>query len=115
MSRILNRIFRQRRRRQFEAPIALKRIATHHEYATYMDRMISEYNMRRQVERSLILNQNSFTVPGWCFICRKQVSFHVDFSYSYYVDEELTPNWREHLRCPGCGFYKKKRVGVSSL
>jgi hypothetical protein len=79
VSGILNRIFRQKQR-QSEAPIALSRIATYDEYVAHMDRMISEYNTRRQVERSLILNQNSFTVPAWCFVCRTQVSFHVDFS-----------------------------------
>jgi len=109
---ILNRIFRQRQQRHFEAPIALSRIGTYQEYVTHMDRMISEYNMRRQVERSLILNQNSFTVPGWCFVCRTRVSFHVDFSYSYYVKGELMPNWREHLRCPGCSLNNRMRAAI---
>jgi hypothetical protein len=95
VSGILNRIFRQKQR-QSEAPIALSRIATYHEYIAHLDRMTSEYNMRRQVERSLILNQNSFTVPGWCFVCRTQVSLssrHRNVSVRHALYSLLPPSF----------------------
>jgi hypothetical protein len=108
---MLNRILRQKQAR-FKTFLPLSRIANYRGYADYMNRTVSEYNLRRQVERNLILNQNSFIVPGWCFVCNKQISFHVDFSYSYFVDEELMPNWREHLRCPGCGLNNRMRAAI---
>jgi hypothetical protein len=109
---LLHKIFRKRQQSQSEASIELCRIATYDEYATHLNKMISEYNLRRQIERTLIANHDSFTVAGWCFVCRKQVGFHVDFSYSYHVDGELTPNWREHLNCTSCGLNNRMRAAI---
>lgn len=111
MHETLTQIFR-RGQRQFVERIELCRIATFNEYVIHLDAMVSEYNRRQKIERNLILNHNSLTVPGCCFVCRKQVSFQVDFSYSYYVDGVLTPNWREHLRCPSCGLNNRMRAAV---
>jgi len=109
---ILNRILPQRQRAQFKTFLPLRRIGNHREYADYMNKIVSEYRLRRDVERNLILDHNSFVVPGWCFVCRKEVTFHVDFSYSYFVDGELMPNWREHLSCPGCGLNNRMRAAI---
>ena len=106
---MLNRILPQNQQAQFNTFLPLSRIPTYREYADYM---VSECSLRRQVERDLILNQQSFIVPGWCFVCSTQVSFQVDFSYSYNVDGELTPNWREHLRCPSCGLNNRMRAAI---
>lgn len=65
---------------------------------------------RRALERSLITGVERFTVPGYCWICRRQVDFQVDYSYSYPVDGVLTPNWREHLLCSGCRLYNRMRA-----
>lgn len=112
LRQIVNRILPQRRRAQFETVLPLSRIASHREYADYMNNIASEYRLRRDVERNLILHQDSFVIPGWCFVCRKEVAFDVDFSYSYFVDGELVPNWREHLGCPDCGLNNRMRVAI---
>jgi SAM-dependent methyltransferase len=51
-------------------------------------------------------------VPGFCWVCRRPVDFQVDYSYSYPVGGVLTPNWREHLLCPGCRLNNRMRATV---
>lgn len=70
-----------------------------------------EIGRRRALERVLMAaGGDRFTVSGHCWICRQQVDFQVDYSYSYPVDGVLTPNWREHLLCPGCHLNNRMRA-----
>jgi len=78
-------------------------------------RAAPEIRRRRAVERSLMPAVERFTVPGDCWVCRRPVDFQVDYSYSYPVDGVLTPNWREHLLCPGCHLNNRMRATVHFL
>lgn len=111
MIEFLNRIIGHRKKFHLK----ISRIATYDEYLEYRDRMGEEYNLRRQAERALISNQSSFTIPGICFVCRCKVDLQVDFSFSYQVDGELAPNWREHLTCPRCKLNNRMRAALHIL
>ncbi|HEY8019699.1 MAG TPA: class I SAM-dependent methyltransferase [Thermoanaerobaculia bacterium] len=74
-----------------------------------------EERRRRAVERSLMQGAERFAVPGYCWVCRQPADFQVDFSYAYPVDGVLTPNWREHLRCPGCQLNGRMRATIHFL
>ena len=92
--------------------LRLTRIATYEEYLTYKSSMADEYKRRQQIERALVSSDNSFTVPGYCFVCGKDQHLHVDFSYSYPIDGDLVPNWREHLKCPSCHLNNRMRAAI---
>jgi SAM-dependent methyltransferase len=67
------------------------------------------------VEQGLITDQSAFAVSGHCFVCGQRVDFHVDFSYCSFINGERTPNWREHLSCPGCGLNNRMRAAIHIL
>ncbi|HWN42155.1 MAG TPA: methyltransferase domain-containing protein [Thermoanaerobaculia bacterium] len=71
-----------------------------------------EIRRRRAFERALMTCGDRFTVPGHCWICQRPSEFQVDYSYSYPVDGVLTPNWREHLLCPGCCLNNRMRATI---
>lgn len=71
-----------------------------------------EIRRRQAVERSLISEAEQFTVRGHCWVCRRSIDFEVNYSYSYPVEGVLTPNWREHLHCPGCDLHNRMRASV---
>lgn len=95
--------------------LAVTRIASHEEYVVYANKRREERARRKITERILVRDEKSFTVLGWCFVCRKYTPFEVDFSYSYAVDGELTPNWREQLKCPHCGLNNRMRAAIHIL
>jgi len=74
--------------------------------------MAPEDRRRRAFERSLMQGAERFTVPGRCWVCGQPADFQVDYSYAYPVDGVLTPNWREHLRCPGCQLNGRMRATI---
>lgn len=65
-------------------------------------------------ERSLFqdLPQQAFTLDGFCFVCKQQVAFLVDFLYSGEQEGMVTPNWRERLLCPHCQLNNRMRAVV---
>jgi Methyltransferase domain len=71
-----------------------------------------EIRRRRAYERALMAQGERFAVRGHCWVCRRQVDFHVDYDYSYPVDGVLTPNWRERLLCPGCNLNNRMRATI---
>jgi len=78
--------------------------------------MGEEYDRRQHTERSLVPSgQSSFMVRGHCFVCGTEKDLEVDFSYSYPIDGEVVPNWREHLKCPSCNLSNRMRAALHIL
>ncbi len=111
MIELFNRIVGRRNGLRLET----SRIATYEQYLKYTGRMGDEYKLRRQIERDLISSDSSFTVRGYCFVCRKMENLQVDFSYSYPINGEFLPNWREHLQCPSCKLNNRMRAAIHLL
>ena len=116
------RIFRSLARRLFPsgqtplgARLEVTRIATYGQYREYAAERRDQRLQRKLTERNLIANDSSFTVSGRCFVCRRDTRLEVNFSYAYAVDGQLTPNWREHLRCPSCGLNNRMRAAIHIL
>jgi len=90
-------------------------INTHDAYVHYKEQNVEELRRRVTIERALSASKNAFSVPGFCYICNKDVEFRVDYSHSFQWEGELTPNYREHLTCSGCGFNNRMRASVHVL
>ena len=75
----------------------------------------SEESERRRRMEAGVATGSAFTVPGRCYVCDQAVEFAVDYRYSYEVDGVLTPNWREHLTCPGCGLNNRMRAAIQAF
>ncbi|MRR54799.1 MAG: glycosyltransferase [Deltaproteobacteria bacterium] len=59
--------------------------------------------------------RESFTVPGFCIPCGREVSFLVDLECGGRAEGgRLFPNWRERLVCPHCGMNNRQRL-IASL
>lgn len=82
------------------------------EYAAYCRSHSSELAGQRSVERELAAADASFAVPGRCAVCNRDVAFQASYAFAYEIDGILTPNWREHLRCPNCGLTNRTRATI---
>lgn len=90
----------------------MTRLESHADYCAHL-RAEKEISDRRLIERTLAShNDETFTVPGTCFVCQKSVPFYVDYSYADLGDAESMPNWREHLLCPGCHLNNRMRATI---
>lgn len=66
---------------------------------------------RRSREDSLVVQAESFCIPGLCAVCAKEVPFHMDFLYAgEQGDGARVPNWRERVVCPECGLNNRMRA-----
>jgi tetratricopeptide (TPR) repeat protein len=81
-------------------------------YKSYVTSQRDQYVAREGYERSFIEDSKPFTVPGYCYACRRFVTFSVDYLYSYEVNGVLMPNWRERLVCPSCGLINRMRAAI---
>ncbi len=88
------------------------RINSYRGFKKYVSGMQSEYKEREDYEESLLGDFKSFSIKGYCYVCKQKVDFFVDFIYSYEKDGLLTPNWRESLLCPLCGLNNRMRASV---
>ena len=83
------------------------------EYVDYCRSHEGELADQRRVERELAATADaSFAVPGRCEVCNREVEFQASYAFAYEIDGTLTPNWREHLRCPSCGLTNRTRATV---
>jgi SAM-dependent methyltransferase len=90
-------------------------IDSHEAYLRYREQNAEELQRRLTIERTLSAGKKPFCVPGFCYICNRHVEFRVDYSHSFEWEGELTPNYREHLSCSGCGFNNRMRASVHVL
>jgi SAM-dependent methyltransferase len=59
-------------------------------------------------------SQPSFTVPGRCFVCNKDVEFAMNIPSGQ--GRGVRPlNWREGLKCPDCCFNNRTRATIHIL
>jgi len=97
-------------------PLSVTRIASFGEYEIYTRSMVDEYQRRKETERALQGSSDFFSVPGFCFVCRRPVSFRVDARHGLVdPDGRSIPNWRENLVCPGCRLNNRMRAAVQIL
>jgi GT2 family glycosyltransferase/ubiquinone/menaquinone biosynthesis C-methylase UbiE/glycosyltransferase involved in cell wall biosynthesis len=70
--------------------------------------------LRRDAESGLLAEQvRSFTLDGYCVVCRKDNRFDVDYDGAVSVDlAHPVPNWRERLVCRGCRLNNRTRAGI---
>jgi|GEM_PF-291212 len=87
-------------------------VASYEAYKEHAAGMQSECAERRRYEKGLIVDSKPFTVPSYCYVCKREADFLVDYSYSYEVNGILTPNWRERLVCPSCGLINRMRASI---
>lgn len=89
-------------------PLHLDRIATHPEYVRYLETYADAIGTRQALERKLIKSSTEFSLGGWCYVCAMPVLLTVGFAPQF----EESPNWREHLMCPGCRLNNRMRAAV---
>lgn len=75
----------------------------------------AELSRRRAFERALCGGGGRFHLPGSCRACGAAAGFDGDHAGAYEQDGELLPNWREQLRCSGCGLVSRQRAAVHVL
>jgi SAM-dependent methyltransferase len=82
------------------------------EYLAFRAAEAGTYRSRRELERGLIPNKDTFTVKGYCYPCRRRVKLAVDFQYASWEGGRRIPNWRERLLCPHCGLNNRMRAAI---
>ena len=66
----------------------------------------------QQIKTLLSSGSEMFTVSGYCYVCKEQVDFTVDFAYGTVIDGLRVPNWRERLVCPVCNLNNRMRASI---
>ena len=68
------------------------------------------------LETSLLRSDDTFTVPGRCAVCARNVAFLVDHQWGDVgPDGQRRPNWRERLICPKCQLNNRMRAALAFL
>ena len=92
-------------------PLDISEAFSYKDYNIYIDTHRDTNLAIQSSENSLLPSTpTEFTVNGYCYICKTNVDFLVDFKYSYEVDGVVTPNWRERLVCPSCLLNNRMRA-----
>ena len=87
-------------------------LRTYAEYVAYCRSHGDDLARQFSLEREIAASGQAFVVPGRCMVCDREVQFQVSYAFAYEVDGMLTPNWREHLKCPDCGFANRTRATI---
>jgi SAM-dependent methyltransferase len=83
------------------------------EFRALMARLDDRRQAMARHERALVRPEPVFAVPGHCWVCRRGSSFQVSYAHGFTADDgTCTPNWREHLTCPGCGLNNRMRAAL---
>lgn len=88
------------------------RVDSYEEHSRYVSALRAESSRRRALEAGLTTASKEFHVLARCWICAQPRQLHVDYAYSFPVDGIETPNWREHLKCPGCHLNNRMRAAI---
>ena len=109
---ILQRIWVESGQKQKNMPpLQITEVSSYKDYNIYIDTHRDSNLAIQSTENSLLPSTPAeFTVNGYCYICKTNVDFLVDFNYSYEVDGVVTPNWRERLVCPRCLLNNRMRA-----
>ena len=96
-----------------KAQLKVVDIAGWSEYLRYKSKRESEYARRIALEKSYIGNLEGFALDGYCAVCMKSTTFHVDSQYAFSDAEgNLYPNWRERLVCRYCELNNRTRASI---
>ena len=67
-------------------------------------------------EGSLVSDSESFSLPGYCEVCARDVQFTGHYAHCFIAaDGKRSPNWREILNCPHCGLNNRMRATVGFI
>jgi hypothetical protein len=72
----------------------------------------SEIHQEFLNECALFTEQKPFSVDGFCYVCDRPTSFHVDFSLAREVSGHMIPAWRESTVCTRCHLSNRQRAAV---
>jgi len=93
--------------------LSITEISSYKDYCRHVYETEAQKIANLLFEKSLIPDKgNSFTFNGYCYTCRTQVDFMVDFEYSSESYGVIMPNWRERLVCPRCHLNNRMRAIV---
>ncbi len=102
------------KKRLDSSQIAIRHISSFAEYTTYINATKELHSARKRHMAKLGHSQQSFTVPGYCFVCGKHVEFAMNIPSG--VGSGVRPlNWREGLKCPDCRFNNRTRATIHIL
>lgn len=76
---------------------------------------VSVRRAQRATEARILVPDQPFSLAACCIACETEQPLEVDWRWSYEVSGVRVPNWREHLRCPGCGLNNRMRAAVHYL
>ncbi|MES2625104.1 MAG: class I SAM-dependent methyltransferase [Pseudomonadota bacterium] len=87
------------------------------ELASHYEKTGANIKAQEQYQLKLITGKDTFTAPGYCFSCSRQVDFMIDYNYSdgETVNGLRIPNWRERVTCPFCGLNNRIRASLQFL
>jgi len=88
------------------------KIDSFNDFVDYNNRMKNDYLARNKYEKSLLQDEQEFSVRGICISCKKEKDFLVDYLYSSETGEGRIPNWRERLVCPECQLNNRMRLSL---
>jgi SAM-dependent methyltransferase len=78
----------------------------------YANNLAARERRAQYLEALLPDEQQEFDVAGFCFVCRRQSAFLVDYQYCVEVDGRIKPNWRERLVCNSCQLNARTRATI---
>jgi SAM-dependent methyltransferase len=84
-------------------------------YRRYREDASVELANRTAREIELARTGKTFSLPGFCYICQRQVNFIVDFEYTTQWHGSLVPIYREKMNCEKCGFNNRMRAAIQIL
>ena len=82
------------------------------QYRLYQQDHEHDLAAQRDRENAIAQQGSKICIRGRCLVCNREEQFEADWLYSYEVDGELTPNWRERLVCSGCGLNNRMRAAI---
>ena len=92
--------------------MGLEKITNIDEYNTYISKNEEVRLDRQAAEYSLLNDKSVIKVPGYCYVCKRDTKFHVDFNSWNTVEGSKIPNWRETLICPLCKLNNRMRAAI---
>ena len=96
-------------------PLTMIRVSTQQEFQDHVIRTQKERENRAKLEQTICENAPSFSILGFCFVCRRWTQFKSSWAWSYEFQGRKEINWREHLVCPSCGLNNRMRAAIHLL
>ena len=95
--------------------IEVNTFSSYDDFKNYSFKKESLFKERAMYEKFLVVEEDAFTIPGYCKVCEKDTNFLVDYLYAYQNNGTKIPNWRERLVCPVCGLNNRMRAAIHLL